>query len=185
MKDGSTTPTLISKRLILRPFRLDDVNALHKIMIEPGVMQYFPNPGPPEISRVQTLIERQLMQWSELGYGWWAVEHPERGQLIGWCGLQYLPETDENEVGYLLDKSHWGRGLATEAGRLSLEYGFNCLNFEEVIGVVHPDNTASKRVLEKLGLKSPRRKRYFGIDCLRYELKRPEYLLIHSMQVEE
>jgi len=185
MKDRSSIPTLLSKRLVLRPFCLEDVTALHKIMVEPGVMQYFPNTEPPEISRVQALIERQIMQWNEHGYGWWAVELPETGQLAGWCGLQYLPETDENEVGYLLEKSNWGKGLATEAGRLSLDYGFNNLKFDAIIGIVHPDNIASQRVLEKLGLKSPRQARYFGIDCLRYEINRRDYLLVNSTPVED
>jgi ribosomal-protein-alanine N-acetyltransferase len=175
MMERPDTPTLLSARLILRPFALNDVNGLHKIMVEPGMMQYFPNPGPPQISRVQTLIERQLMQWSEHGYGWWALEVPDSGHLIGWCGLQYLPETGENEVGYLLKKSYWGKGLATEAGELSMAYGFKNLNFEMIIGIVHPENIASRRVLEKLGLKSPRPAQYFGIDCLRYEINRQDY----------
>ena len=175
MEQPASTPTLITARLVMRPFNPGDCHALHRIMVEPGMMRYFANPEPPQFTRVQTLIERQMTHWAERGYGWWALELPETSKLIGWCGLQYLPETDENEVGYLLAKPHWGKGLATEAGLMSLDFGFTKLNFKEIIGITHPDNIASQRVLEKLGLSSPKEAFYFGMDCLRFEITRQKY----------
>ena len=176
MKDRPGIPTLHSERMTLRPFSMDDCTPLHQIMAEPGMMQYFPNPNPPERSRVEQLIVRQLTHWEERGYGWWALELLDTKQFIGWCGLQYLPETGENEVGYLLEKTHWGLGLATEAGRISLDFGFNHLNFGKIIGIVHPGNIASQRVLEKLGLSSPTKSYYFGMNCLRFAITRQQYL---------
>jgi ribosomal-protein-alanine N-acetyltransferase len=135
------------------------------------VMRYFPNPAPPSRAQVQRLVRFQLEHWEQHNHGWWAVclSQPQGGgPLIGWAGLQYLPETDEIEVGYLLGKGYWGRGLATEAARSSVRFGFDDLGIETIVGVVHPENIASQRVLEKAGLAYVERANYFGMDVYRY-----------------
>ena len=152
----------------MRPFNLEDTVPLHRILVEPGVLRYFPDPGPPPLEKVRGLITRQSNHWREHGYGWWAINEPVNNRLMGWCGLQYLPETAETEIGYLLGKPFWGKGLATEAARESLKFGFEKLSLGSIIAIVHPDNTASKRVIEKLGFKNPTRANYFGMECLRY-----------------
>jgi ribosomal-protein-alanine N-acetyltransferase len=90
--------------------------------------------------------------------------------LYGWCGLGFLPETNEVEVAYLLGKPFWGRGYATEAARASVRYGFETIGVDEIVAIVHPENTASRRVIAKLGMSFTRHARYFGIDCERYAL---------------
>jgi ribosomal-protein-alanine N-acetyltransferase len=94
---------------------------------------------------------------------------------MGWCGLQYLPDTDETEVGYLLGRDYWGRGLATEGSVASVKYGFDELGLEFIVGIVHPEHVASQRVLEKSGLSFVERARYFGMDCFRYLLEAGTY----------
>ena len=135
------------------------------------VMRYFPSPEPPSREQIERLIRFQLKHWEQHNYGWWAVclSRPQgSGPLIGWAGLQYLPETDEIEVGYLLGKGYWGRGLATEAARSSVRFGFDDLGISTIVGVVHPENIASQRVLEKAGLAYVERANYFGMDVYRY-----------------
>ena len=164
-----TISTLKTKRLTLRPFNPNDIDPLHHIVNQPDVFRYFPNPDPPpDKEKVERIIKRQLSHWAEHGYGWWAVEHQEKPGLIGWQGLQYLPETDEVEVGYLLAKPYWGQGLGTEGAKASLSYGFDTLGITQIIGLTHPDNIASQRVLEKAGLKFSNKAHYFGIDVYRY-----------------
>lgn len=166
-------PKIKTTRLILRPFRLQDADPLHQILSIPGVLEYFPDPEPPDLERVKKLVLRQIDHWSEYGYGWWAVEPNGKDELIGWSGLQYLPETDEIEIGYLLSKPYWGKGLATESAFAGLDYGFNTLNISEIVGIVHPENIASRRVLEKLGLKYQEEAIYFGMTCFRYLIRNP------------
>jgi len=96
-------------------------------------------------------------------------------KFIGWCGLQYLPETEEVEVAYLLGKAYWGKGLATEAAQASLRYGFEDLGLESIVGIVHLENKASQRVLEKLGLTCVEQANYFGMDCYRYSIECSSY----------
>jgi len=168
---------VLTERLILRAFRKDDVEPLVHILAEEGVLRYFPNTTPPPLERVQRLVSGQIDHWGEHGYGWWAVELRARDEpLIGWAGLTYLPETDETEVAYLLGKPFWGRGLATEAARASLRYGFEDLGIETIVGIVHPDNLASQRVLAKAGLTYVERAHYFGMDVLRYAAERSAWV---------
>jgi ribosomal-protein-alanine N-acetyltransferase len=166
-------PTQRTAHLILRPFDLDDVDRLHHVMNDREVMRYFPNPDPPARDQIERLIRFQLKHWEQYGYGWWAVCRADLAAetaLIGWAGLQYLPDTDEVEVGYLLGNGHWGRGLATEAARASVRFGFAQLGIETIVGVVHPENIASQRVLEKAGLSYVERANYFGMDVYRYQI---------------
>jgi len=161
-------PTIITPRLALRPFSEKDVEPLLHIMNEADIMRYFPNPDPPAVERVQNLIARLLTHWEEHDYGWWAVAPLPDQPLAGWCGLTFLPETGETEVAYLLTKAWWGRGLATEAAQAALQFGFEKLGFEQIIAVVHPENRASIRVIEKLGMDFTGRYTYFGMEVLRY-----------------
>ena len=163
-------PTRETARTILRSWEMIDVPSLYQIMNQSTILQYFPDSSPPNLEKTKRLVDFQLSHWQEYGYGWWAVQKKRQGHLIGWCGLQYLPDTDEIEIAYLLDKNFWGNGLATEASISSLEFGFRELGIQEIVGIVHTKNGASIRVLEKLGMSYPERKLYFGMDCLRYSL---------------
>ena len=138
------------------------------------VLRYFPSSDPPARDQIERLIQFQLKHWGTYGYGWWAVcaADSANSPLIGWAGLQYLPDTDEIEVGYLLDKGHWGRGLATQAAQESVRFGFEDLGIENIVGIVHPENIASQRVLEKAGLSYVERAFYFGMDVYRYLVTR-------------
>jgi len=163
-------PTIMTSRLALRAFTSDDVGPLHTILNEDGILRHFPNPEPPDRGRVQKFIAAQLQHWEEREYGWWAVEPRERHELIGWSGLQYLPDTDETEVAFLLSGRCWGKGLATEGARVGLAFGFERFHFGQIVAVAHPENAASLRVLEKLGMSFTYEAVYFGMPVRRYVL---------------
>ena len=101
----------------------------------------------------------------------WAVRF--QTTLVGRCGLQYLADSDEVEVDFIIDRSHWGQGIATEAGRAALAFGFSRLPITEIVGIVHVDNAASQRVLAKIGMQLTRQADYFGMPCYRYAIDRP------------
>jgi RimJ/RimL family protein N-acetyltransferase len=170
MTDRKQIPNISTPRLTLRAFASTDDTGLHRIMNEPDIMQYFPRTDAPDMERVQGLIERQFMQWKEYNLGWWAVVPHGQTELIGWNGLQYLPETNDVEVGYLLSRQFWGQGLATEGAKASLEFGFKTLGLPQINGLTHPENTASQNVLKKCGMHYVERKEYFGMQLFRYVL---------------
>lgn len=168
-------PAVKTSRLILRTFTEKDVDPFHHVLGDREILRYFPNTTPPSREQVEKMVSGQLKHWGEHGYGWWAVEPRTESKFIGWCGLQYLPETEEVEVSYLLAKAYWGKGLATEAARASLQYGFEKSGLESIVGIVHPDNKASQRVLEKLGMRLVEQAHYFGMECYRYATERSSY----------
>jgi ribosomal-protein-alanine N-acetyltransferase len=97
------------------------------------------------------------------------------GALLGWNGLQHLPETDETEIGFLLDREQWDKGRTTEAARVAVRFAFETLEMPEIIAVAHPDNGASRRVIEKLGMTFDRITEYFGMPVARYAPTAPGY----------
>ena len=97
---------------------------------------------------------RVLAHWEDRGYGMCAVRERSSGRMAGLCGLTDLG--DEVEVAYKLWPGFWGRGYATEAASACLDYGFGALRLERVVGVTQGANRASRRVLEKLGMRHER-----------------------------
>jgi len=162
-------PTLTTERLVLRPLMMEAAAALQHVLDAPEVWRYFPRPEVPSLERTQTYIEGQLAHWAEYGFGHWALQD-KGGTLIGWCGLQFLSETNETEVAYCLGMDHWGKGFATEAARASLDFGTQTLGKKEIVGLTHTENFASQNVLKKIGLRYIDRKVYFGMDCFRFRL---------------
>jgi len=165
-------PSIATERLVLHPFSEQDVDPLFDILQQPGILRYFPRTGRPPREIAARVVARQLAHWEEHGYGWWAVEYCAEPGLLGWAGLTYLPETGETEVAYLLRQEVWRRGLATEAAKASLRFGFEQFAFPFIIGITHPENIASQRVLEKSGLHFVEKAVYFGMDCFRYVIDR-------------
>lgn len=156
-------------RLVLRPFVGRDAQPLSEILSAPGVLDFFPPAPPPTLVTARKMINRVRAEWDTVGYGLWAVEY--RGKLAGRAGLQVIPETGETELDFIIAPPLWGQGLATEAGKASLRFGFETLGLSEVVGIVHPDNLASRRVLEKLGMKHRSHAEYFGIEVESYQIE--------------
>jgi ribosomal-protein-alanine N-acetyltransferase len=161
-------PSVATRRLLLRPFTMQDSQAMFEILHQENVLRYFPGSEPPPFDRVEEMLRKTLSHWQERGYGLWAIESLSSGEFMGRCGLQYLAEFDKIEVDYILGTSFWGQGLATEAAQASLDWGISTLNLQRVVGIAHVDNQASQRVLEKVGMEQIERKELWGIDCFYY-----------------
>lgn len=168
-------PRFNTQRLTLRRFRPADIEILDEIVSDPDVIRYFPlsSPWPQEVT--QKWVEKHWSHWELHNFGWWALVFRETKKLLGWCGLGVLEETGEIEVLYLLDKSHWGMGLATEAAQFSIDYAFQALNLEAVIGLTHPNNIASQRVLQKIGLIFNKEAQYFGMNLYKFLIDNQTY----------
>jgi len=140
---------------MLRAWSPADIDDLAALFAEPEVWRY---PFGRGLSRLESeqFLDRQVEHWEANGFGMWAAELTETGQLIGYIGLSipsWLPQVlPAVEVGWRLHPHYWGRGLATEGGRASLRHGFERLGLDRIISIFSPDNVASGRVMAKLGM---------------------------------
>ena len=126
------------------------------------------------VFEAETFI-RNYPDFDDPGFGRWACILKATDEVVGSCGLKFLPELDEVDVGYRFLPQFWGRGLATEACRASIGFGFEVLGLASIIGLAQPDNPASIRVLEKSGMRSDGEMDYFGRKAFRYIVEKEEW----------
>lgn len=113
----------------------------------------------------------------------WAVVDKIKNKIIGRCGLCFLDNTPEVELGYLLDRAYWDQGLATEASKASLRFGFAELKLEKIVAIAHPENIASRWVMEKVGMKYEKEAHYYHTNVVYYSISNKEYQADSSLYV--
>lgn len=143
-------------RLVLRPWKEEDLEPFAKLNADPRVMEYFLSTLTKEESdRVGRRIKTELDQ---RGWGLWAISVPGVADFIGFIGLNPLDPslfpalTPAVEVGWRLDLPYWGHGYAVEGAKAALQYGFKKLKLKEIVSFTVPANMRSRRVMEKLGM---------------------------------
>jgi len=161
-------------RLYLRQFTPDDLDDLYRIYSDSEVMKYI-GKGVRTRAATETALYGMLEHWQQHNFGMWAAVHKIDNKFIGRCGLCFLDKTPEVELGYTLDKLYWNRGLATEASLASLQYGFEVLKLERIVAIARPENTASQRVMQKVGMKYEKNDRYYESDVVYYSISRSAY----------
>jgi len=168
-------PSIETDRLILRPFELDDLDDLAAILADPDVTRYLPGGRPRTREQTEATLRFIIGHWEQRGFGWWAVNQKTGRELIGWCGLKLLDSTGEVEVLYLFARRHWGQGYATEAGTASLRYGFEELKLDRIIALAVPENAASRRVMEKIGMQYEKTAVHYNLDLACYSITRQAF----------
>jgi len=170
---------LETKRLLLRRQVLDDLDALWALYCDPEITKYIPD-APRSYKEA-----REELEWHMHGHpkypdlGLWATIHKESGKFIGRCGL--LPWTidgqQEVEVAYTIAQAYWGQGLGTEVAQAILQYGFEQLHLSRLICLIDPENGASQKVAEKIGMTLERKVDGWngdGIPFLIYSMTRKD-----------
>ena len=143
--------TLTTDRLILRPFRESDLDAYAAIFADAEVMRFISGGQPTERADAWRSMAMHLGHWQLRGYGRWGVELRESGEFIGRIGV-YNPEGWPGiEVGWMLSRKWWGKGLAYEGAKASLAFAFQELNVPHVCSVIDPNNLSSVRLARRLG----------------------------------
>ena len=146
------TPTLHTARLRLRPFTSADADALFALHSNAHVLRYWDSPPWTEHERAERFLAT-CRQLAEEGSGArLAIDRATDGAFVGWCGLsRWNPDYRSASLGYCLDEPAWGHGYATEAAGAVLQWAFGTLDLNRVQAEADTRNTASARVLEKLG----------------------------------
>ncbi|MCT3897766.1 GNAT family N-acetyltransferase [Elizabethkingia anophelis] len=145
-------PILETERLLLRELNSDDAGDFFNLNENPNVIKYTGDKAFQNIDEAREFLEN-YQDYRLNGYGRWAVMSKENNEFVGWCGLKYNSSTDETDVGFRFFEHYWNKGFATESAGECIDYGFKSLNLNAVVGRAMQDNTASVKVLEKLGMK--------------------------------
>lgn len=178
--------TLTTERLRLRDWQDRDLQPFAELNADPDVMRYLMT----VINRDESdaLVQRCRDHIQEHGWGFWALEHKQAGHCIGFVGLNKprwsLPCSPCVEIGWRLAKPYWRQGLATEAAKAVIQFGFEQINLDDIKASALVDNQASISVMEKLGMNNlnqnfdhPAMK---GFDkpseCVLYQITRRQWL---------
>ncbi len=143
---------LETPRLILSRFSETDAPLLYQLNSDPEVVKYIHEPTLKNDQEALQVLTDIILPQYQTGLGRWAIHTKDTNEFVGWCGLKYLKETDEIDLGYRLRQSAWGKGFATEAAKHTLVYGFNQLHLKEIVGKAHVENAGSIHVLQKIGM---------------------------------
>jgi RimJ/RimL family protein N-acetyltransferase len=147
-------PLVETPRLLLRPFRLRDLQAYAAMCADQEVMRHIGAGGPVERDVAWRHMALFLGSWALLGHGMWALERRSDGVLIGRAGFLDPEGWPGCELGWLLARDAWGHGYAFEAARAALAFGRRELGLRDVISLIRPDNTRSLALAERLGARS-------------------------------
>ncbi len=146
---------LESERLLIRPFQLGDEVAMYELNSNLIVQKYTGDTIINSVEEAKDLLINVVFEdYKKHGYGRLAVIYKPDNKLIGFTGIKYLPETGgESDLGYRFLPEYWGKGIATESSKMSLDFAFKNLNLKRLIGFTEIENIASTHVLEKMGFK--------------------------------
>ena len=181
---------LKSERLLLRPVRETDLDVEVEMGTDPEVMKYIG-----ELETREKIVQdmpKFVRRCAGGCIGIWCVLERSTEEKLGTAILLPLPieEDDTNwdlvvgdelpdceiEIGYMLKRSAWGRGYATEATKRLLKFAFEETPLEELVATIDPENTASRRVLEKCGLVYEGIRQAYAVDCPGFRITRQQWL---------
>ena len=149
-----TETILETKRLALRKWTNADDHALFEILRDVRVARYIADGQPFSLEKVKEFLAWAEDYERENGFCRWKIIEKSSGEIVGSCGFARPHGTPEIELGFLFAHKCWGQGYATEIAAAAIEYGFRKLGFREIIAMTDVENTASQKVLKKIGFAS-------------------------------
>ena len=194
---SSVNLDLETDRLFLRPFVENDWDMILETFTDPEVMKFVA-----DVSDEETLAEEMkaaIRRGAGGRIGVWCVLRRETGEKLGTSVLLPLPIEDQDtdwsllqedgypdadiEVGYILKRSAWGNGYATEACRRLVQFAFEETELDEIVAVIDPRNAASEKVLRKCGLRGEGLRRAYAEECSAFRISRQQWLELQAASV--
>jgi RimJ/RimL family protein N-acetyltransferase len=146
-------------RLVLRPLAMSDLDEFVALHRDPEVVRFVRSL---DRAQAEERLRANEREWAERDHGLFAILDRLGGRLLGRVGLKYWPQFQETEAGWLLDRDAWGRGYATEAARACVDWGFATLTVTYFTAMIHPQNTRSTGVAQRLGFQPARKDALLG-----------------------
>ena len=162
-------------RLVLRRYRESDLDDLHAMFSDPEHMRWYPEPFAREAT--QEWLDRQIARYRDRGFGLWIVEDLRTGEFLGTAGPapMLVEGVDHVEIGWHTRPGRKGQGIAPEAGAAARDWAFANLDVDHLISLVRPENTASGRVAEKIGMHVDREVDHKGLQHFVYWIDRSSW----------
>jgi RimJ/RimL family protein N-acetyltransferase len=173
-------PLIVTERLALRSFEAGDASIYARIIFGDAlVMRYLGAAGAvPDapLTHAKSVISTRLTEWEIRNYSAWALTRLADHSFMGHVGFFVIDGTQTVELGYALGQAYWGQGYATEAARAALRYAYEHTSLDEIIAVAYPENTASQRVMEKIGMRRQGlTSDYYDLELAMYSINREQY----------
>lgn len=143
-------PLLATSRLMMRPFEMGDVDALHKIWTDPDVRRHLCDGRSISRERALGVVRSHFASIASFGVGYWGIHALQSREMMGFCGFRFIDSTPQIEMMYGLLRRHWGRGIATEALEAALEYVWRSTSFKCVWGRTGKLNERSVALMRRL-----------------------------------
>ena len=163
----SSTASIETERLLLRPVEPGDLDELVRLHEDPAVAHYI---GTPSRDWLAERIGWSRQEWTERGHGLLAILDQASGAFLGRTGLKYWPQFDETELGWVLQPEARGRGIATEAAGAALKWASERFDLPYVTAMIRPDNAPSIAVAERLGMEPLRDDELLGVGVTVYSI---------------
>jgi ribosomal-protein-alanine N-acetyltransferase len=160
-----------TKNLIIAEPTISDFDQFEKLMSDPEVMQFVGGIRSSELVRQK--IDEAIMHFSKHGFSAGHVYEKPTGEFIGRAGIFYLEMNDQQpdiEIGYTLHKKYWGKGYASELAKGMIDWAARYSTIKKLVGVTFPENIASRKVLEKAGMKFIGISRAYNEEVAKYEI---------------
>lgn len=171
------TKSIETERLYFRELEPTDDAGMFELDSNPEVHTYLGKNPVKTIEESRAAISSIMEQYRTNGIGRWAVLLKETGEFIGWAGLKLERNVNGHEshydLGYRFIQKHWGKGYASEAAAAFVDYGFNVMKLEKINATADPSNAASRKVLERAGLKFIETFDHEGEEEVWYEMVNP------------
>lgn len=171
-------PPLETERLILGCWQSQDWLELRPIAADIEVMRYINGGVPWTDEQIRSFVDRQMELYGERGFCRWKLISKTNRTMIGFCGVGCWRDAPDPEIGWWLARAYWGAGLATEAARVALRDAFERTALDRIISIANPENVASTRIMQKLGLQFDGEFETDGVRLVRYAIERSSFVAL-------
>ncbi len=160
---------LETERCLLREMNLNDADGIYRLNLHADIFRFTTDPPFKSLKEATEFLSK-YDTYTKTGMGRWAVELKSTGEFIGWCGLKFIAEEKEVDVGYRLLPEYWGNGYAVETALACCKWGFEIKGLNRIVARVHKENLRSLRVVEKMKMTYEKDLIYDGIPWMNFVL---------------
>ena len=165
-----------SQKLNFRKLDSTDFDFLFRYHSDPELTKYLPLGKPYPKDKVIAYLDNRINHWQQHHFGTFIISLKSTSQTVGYCGLEYVKETEFIDIRYGVIRDAWGGGIANEAANRCIEFGFMDLKLDRIFGAAEPENLPSLAVLRKIGMRPCIGYDFYGDVVDYFQITKSDYL---------